>query len=126
MLSKHNKAGLFAPFGRWTRLQRAQRLLLVLRDMTEQSAYPIYLALDVPVFFLFFWLGQNPSSGIRSVVCGTVALFLIVHALLHCYLSGAPEYTFSGALSNSLIYAAALCGLVYLILPIVRSSPDAT
>lgn len=102
------------------------RLLFVLRDMSDQAAYPVFIALHVPLVFLFFWLGHSANHVVRRAFRALVAAFLVIHALIHFSLSNAPEYTFHGALSNSLIYGAALCGIAYLALSLFRPSGDNT
>lgn len=92
------------------------RLLYILKDMSDQSAYPIFVALHVPAFFLFFWLGHHPIHRVQSTFRLIAAAFLVVHAGVHFYNANSPQNYFEGPLSNILIYAAAVCGLVYIVL----------
>ncbi|MEM8563964.1 MAG: DUF6713 family protein [Pseudomonadota bacterium] len=101
------------------------RLLFVLRDMSDQAAYPVFIALHIPLIFLFFWLGHSSKHTVRGVFRAIAAVFLIMHALIHFSLSNAPEYTFHGVLSNALIYGAALCGIAYLAVLFLERSSDA-
>jgi hypothetical protein len=91
------------------------RLLYVLRDLGDAAAYPVFVALHVPLFYLFFWLSHHDNRKLRGRFRGLVALFLIVHAALHFRLSDAAAYDFEGVLANTLIYGAAACGLGYLL-----------
>ncbi len=92
------------------------RLLLILRDLPDEVAYPVFVALHLPLFFLFFWLSHHRSTRLRSGFRLAVATFLVVHGLLHWLLSDAPAYGFSGVLSNGLIILAAVSGAAYLAL----------
>ena len=90
------------------------QLLYLLRDLNSDLAYTVFVALHVPAFFLFFWLGHHDSDRIRQTFRGLTAAFLIVHAAIHAYSADAPANQFSGIFSYSLIYVAALLGLCYL------------
>jgi Family of unknown function (DUF6713) len=107
-------------------MQREWQLLYFLRDMNDQSAYAVFLVLHVPAFFLFFWLGHHPNSNVQSVFRRLVAGFLIVHAGIHFYNASSPANHFDGVLSNVLIYAAGLFGLLYFAALRRQSVPAAT
>ena len=90
------------------------RLLYVLRDMDEASAYPVFLLLHVPVFFLFFWFSHHSNIRVKKIFRSVAAGFLVLHALIHTINIGVPEHQFEGVISYALIYLAALCGAAYL------------
>ena len=101
------------------------RLLHVLRDLPDELAYPVFVALHLPLFYLFFWLSHHPSPRLRDGFRLAVAAFLVVHGRLHWLLSDAPAYDFAGALSNELILLAAMSGAGYLAL-VLRGQRAAT
>ncbi|NND66142.1 MAG: hypothetical protein HKN19_01025 [Halioglobus sp.] len=90
------------------------QLLLVLRDMSDEVAYPVFLVLHVPAFFMFFWLSHHSNRRIQTVFRGSAAAFLVLHAVIHTYNADAAANQFSGLLSYSLIYLAAVAGACYL------------
>ena len=45
-----------------------------------------------------------------------VALFLVIHALLHLLFSDYPAYEFHSILSDALIFGGAVCGAAYIAL----------
>ena len=96
-------------------MQREWQLLFILREMSDQSAYPIFLALHVPAFFLFLWLSHHTNQSVQLGFRRLAGSFLIIHGCLHLYLADIPENHFQAPLSNSLIYAAAFFGLLYLL-----------
>lgn len=106
-------------------MQAEWRLLFVLREMNDQSAYPIFLILHIPAFFLFFWLSHHSSQGIKLGFRRVAAAFLIIHASIHFYLAGVPENQFQSLLSNTLIYAAATFGLLYIFFSVRETLQNA-
>lgn len=91
-------------------------LLFLLRDLEEASAYAAFIALHVPLLFFILWISHHKSARLRESFRLALSTFLIVHALLHYRLSDHAAYEFEGTLSNSLIIAAALCGLLHITL----------
>jgi len=98
------------------------RLLYVLRDMNEEIAYPVFLVVHIPAFFLFFWLGHHPNRRWQAVFRSLATGFLILHALIHTYNADSPANQFAGVLSYSLIYLAAFAGAGYLYLEYRRGT----
>ncbi|MGK7924120.1 MAG: DUF6713 family protein [Spirulina sp.] len=96
------------------------RLLYFLSNLSDATAYPIFIAIHFPIYFLFFWLGNAQNWRVRDGFRLLIALFSIVHAGLHFRLSDRANYEFHGLLSNSLIYSAAIFGLAYLLLGLYR------
>ena len=92
------------------------RLLYLLRSMHEDTAYAIFVALHVPLFYLFFWLSNHDQPTVQRAFRLSLAAFMVIHALLHFRLSEAEAYAFEGWLGNGLIYLSAACGLAYLML----------
>lgn len=101
------------------------RLLLVLRDLPDQTASPWFVALHVPMFFAILWLSHSSRPRLREITRTAVASFLVVHAGLHLALSSREAYTFHGVLSNALIFGAAACGAAYLAARWMRARSDA-
>lgn len=92
------------------------RLLYGLRDLPEPTAYPVFLLVHIPLFFLILWLGQHGNARLRECFRLALAGFLAVHAGLHARLSDHPHYGFEGLVSHLPIYGAGLLGAVYLLL----------
>ncbi len=90
------------------------RLLFVLRDFSDPTAASTFVAFHVPLFFLVLWLSHHPAQRLSNATKLVVAAFMVVHAVLHFALSSSPQYSFHGALSNSLILGAAASGVAFL------------
>ncbi|MAE70716.1 MAG: hypothetical protein CME06_09635 [Gemmatimonadetes bacterium] len=90
------------------------RLLFILRNMPNDSAASLFVALHIPLFFGVLWLSNHRRKSVRNLTRLSVAAFLTVHALLHFSLSSNPAYEFHGTLSLILILSAAVCGIAYL------------
>ena len=84
--------GLSALFAHEMDAVRAQewRLLYVLRGLPEAAAYPAFLLLHLPLFFVLLWLGHHPARRRREGFRALVAGFLVVHAGLHARLAEDP------------------------------------
>lgn len=91
------------------------KLLYVLRSLPSEQARDWFVWLHVPLFGFLIWITHHPKLRVRTLCRALVAVFFVIHALLHYRLSDHPLYTFSGMTSNALIYGGALCGLVFLL-----------
>lgn len=74
-----------------------------------------FVVLHVPLFAVVLgWLTSRVPGRVTTAQFW-VAAFLVVHGGLHLAFSGHPAYTFSGVLSNTLIFGSAVCGGAYLV-----------
>ncbi len=92
------------------------RLLYVLRTLSDDVASLYFVAMHFVIIFAFFYFGHHQKSKVEEGFRGAVALFLIVHGILHFRLSDDPLYTFSGLSSNLYIYGASAFGLLFLLM----------
>lgn len=92
------------------------RLLFGLRDFPDSVAYPTFLLLHLPILFTLLWFARHPKIEVQRRFRFWTALFLPIHACIHMYVSGDPEYGFVSLVSNLLIYGSAMLGLIYLAL----------
>ena len=99
------------------------RLLPGLGGLPDDTAMTVFVALHVPLFALLIGLVASTRPGVRRVSRLVVAGFLVVHAGLHLWFTGRPEYEFSSLLSETLIFGGALCGALYLVLA-TRDRPE--
>lgn len=96
--------------------QSEWRLLYVLRSLPPAEGQLWFVVLHVPLFAGLFGLLQHASPRVRQFTQVSLAVFAVVHAGLHYWLSAEPLYTFLSPLSLALIYGAALLGLLFLLL----------
>lgn len=90
------------------------RVLPLLRSLPDEPGRDLFVLAHVPLFALVIGLVASLHEPTRQRARFAVSVFLIVHAGLHALYTGADTYTFQGAISNGLIYGAALLGAVYL------------
>jgi hypothetical protein len=92
------------------------RVLPVTRWLADDLGRDAFVVAHVPLYALVLGLvaSLHPATRYRSRFW--VSVFLMVHAVLHGLFSSDPAYTFAGALSNTLIYGAAVLGGLYLVL----------
>lgn len=94
-------------------LRSEWHLLFLLRDLPSAQASWWFIYLHLPIFLVVLYLGNNSKDVPREVFRLISCLFLPVHAVLHYSLSGEPLYAFHHFLSELLIYAAGVLGLLY-------------
>jgi hypothetical protein len=97
-------------------------LLYVLRDLVEPEARWWFVAIHVPLFWALIALTHHAQAKLQSASRMGLAVFCMVHALLHLRLRNEPLSTFTTPLSWSLILGAALLGAVYLALVAYKPS----
>ncbi len=92
------------------------RVLPGLSALPDNTGMVAFVLAHVPLFALVVGMVASLNPRIRRNARIAVAAFLVVHAVLHTMFRGHADYDFAGWLSNSLIYGAALAGLVFLVL----------
>ena len=97
------------------------RILPLLGRLDDEIAASLFVALHVPLFAAVTALIASERRRIRRASRLGVALFLILHAALHSWLSDASDYQFEGWLSALLIYGGGLAGAAYLALTLMAS-----
>jgi hypothetical protein len=103
-------------------VQAEWHLLYLLRSMTDEQAMPIFVVLHVPLFALIVWLTHHNLTKVQLNSRFLFNTFLIVHAGLHFRLSDDPLYTFNSLLSQVLIFGAAVCGMLALVVSFLNGS----
>lgn len=98
------------------------RVLPLLRSLADSAGEVAFVLAHIPIFAIVLACIASLNLNTRSMARDIASGFLILHALLHFAFSGHPSYRFNSALSTSLIYGAALCGLSYLLARCVEKS----
>lgn len=96
------------------------RGLPLLRALPDEVAMEVFTAAHVPLFAVLIALVASPNLRVRTLSRLGVAVFLLVHGLLHGLSIGNPTYEFSSTLSHLLIFGGAAFGAVYLALEAKR------
>jgi hypothetical protein len=102
--------------------QSEWRLLYVLRDLSDHQTRWWFVALHVPLFWALIALTHHAQIKLQNFSRIVLAVFCIVHALLHLHLRNDPLSTFSTPLSWSLILGSAALGAAYVALLIYKPS----
>lgn len=98
--------------------QAEWRLLPVLSGLSDEHAYPWFVALHIPLFaFILWWTGSTTLRARRRSQL-LVDAFLVIHAALHTALHAHEDYTFHSMLSQVCIYGAAAVGLIHAFLTV--------
>jgi hypothetical protein len=101
--------------------QSEWRLLYVLRSLSDEQGRWWFVAIHVPLFGILIALVQHANARVQRASCHVLAVFCIVHALMHLRLSSDPLSTFTSPLSWSLILGAAALGVAYLSVAIYKT-----
>lgn len=94
--------------------QSEWRLLYVLRSLSDEQGRWWFVAIHMPLFWALIMLTHHSRDLVQSVSRTGLAVFCIIHALLHWRLANDPLSTFSSPLSWSLILGVAALGAAYL------------
>jgi hypothetical protein len=92
------------------------RGLPLLQSLPDESGMAVFIAAHVPLFAVLIALVATSNARIRVLSRLGIAVFLVVHGLLHGLSVGQPTYEFSSRLSNLLIFGSSAFGALYLIL----------
>lgn len=95
---------------------REWRVMPILGDLAEGVAEHTFVALHVPLFVVLIATTTSLNLRLRSTARSVASGFLILHAALHFSFSRHSAYAFDSTFSDSLIYGAAACGLLYLVI----------
>jgi hypothetical protein len=93
--------------------QSEWRLLYVLRSLSDDQWRWWFVTIHVPLFLGLITLTHHASAKTQHNSRLGVALFCIIHALLHLRLSRDPLSSFNSPLSWGLIIGTALLGTLY-------------
>lgn len=93
--------------------QSEWRLLYVLRSLSDEQGRWWFVALHIPLFWALIVLTHHSSERVQRMSRAGVAVFCIIHALLHWRLASDALSTFNSPLSWSLILGAAAPGIAY-------------
>ena len=92
------------------------QVLPLLRNLADDAGRITFVLAHVPIFAIVIACIASLNLKVRSKARAIASAFLVVHAILHFAFSGHPAYAFESLLSNGLIYGAAFCGTVFLLM----------
>ena len=92
------------------------RLLPLLKSLEDDLGRTWFVVLHVPLFALMIAWIASPRATTRTLARRVVCAFLVIHAGLHAWFVGHPDYSFGSWLSNALIFGGGAMGAVYLAL----------
>lgn len=92
------------------------RVLPLTSWLGEEVGRFVFVVAHVPLFAILIALMASLNSVVRNRTRVWLSAFLVLHSMLHAGFVLHDKYEFSSLLSNVLIYGAAMCGLLYLLL----------
>lgn len=102
--------------------QSEWRLLYVLRDLSHDRGRWWFVAIHVPLFWVLIAITHHSNANSQRKSRTVVAIFSIVHALLHIRLRDDPLSSFNTPLSWVLIVGCAAWGVLYLFVERLHST----
>ena len=101
------------------------RVLPLLSSLEDSIGQVAFVIAHVPLFAIVIGLVASLNPDRRALSRRILALFLVVHVLLHLALSGHQHYEFDSFLSLALIFGSGVCGAIYLALDRFGAKADA-
>lgn len=89
------------------------KMFIVLKDMTDEKAYRVFLLLHIPLYAIILAL---LFSGAARVGFYVTDIFLIAHMLVHWGFRRHRANNLNGALSKVILYGAGLLAVFHLIM----------
>ena len=88
------------------------KMFIILKDMPEEKAYPIFMLLHIPLYtaILFLLFSSFFQAGYYIV-----DIFLIAHLLLHLFFRDHPANRLNGPISKWIIYSSGALAVLHLI-----------
>lgn len=108
--------GLFFTHELDAMLNHEWRVLPLTSWLTEDVGRTAFVLMHVPLFAVLVALISSTNEIIRNRTWFWLSVFLAIHGLLHAAFTGHERYEFGSLQSNFLIFGAAICGLLYIIL----------
>lgn len=97
-------------------LNKEWRVLPLTSWLSDENGQLVFLVAHIPIFAILVALISSTSAIVRARTRFGVSAFLALHGLLHAAFMMSENYEFESALSNTLIFGAAICGSIYLML----------
>ncbi len=89
------------------------KLFIILRDLKEEQAYSIWLALHLPLFlFPLLILSNYMNPFNRKIYIIGIDIFLILHMFLHLFFRNHKDYHFKSLQSNLYIVLTAIFAIL--------------
>lgn len=92
------------------------RGLPLLQGLPDETAMAVFVAAHVPLFAILIALVASTRPQVRHLSRLAIAVFLLLHGVLHAMSIGQAHYEFSSTLSNILIFGGSALGAAYLLL----------
>ena len=86
------------------------RGLPLIQSLPDESAMVVFIAAHVPLFAILIALVASSNVRVRALSRLGIAVFVLVHGLLHVLSMGEATYEFSSTLSDLLIFGGSAFG----------------
>jgi hypothetical protein len=93
---------------------REWKMFIVLKDMSEETAYKVFLFIHFPLYIAAFYVLCNESMQSGYILKVSIDIFLIGHAILHYGFRNHNSNGFSAYYSKAIIYSLFALALAHL------------
>lgn len=97
-------------------VQHEWRVLPLIRLLPEMMAMQVFILAHIPLFALLIAAVASQRLKVRHMARLAVAVFLLLHAILHVLFADHSAYEFASLTSDVLIFGGAVFGALYLLL----------
>ena len=94
-------------------------MFIILKDMTDEKAYNIFLLIHIPLYTTILLLLFSPFSYIGYYI---VDGFLLIHSLVHFVFRKHPSNKLNNTLSKMIICSSGLLAFIHLLTYIIFQS----
>ena len=91
------------------------KMFIVLKEMTEETAYRVFTVIHLPLFFCAFYLlflGDAATFALKIFI----DIFLLAHAFIHYCFRNHKDNGFQSIFSKSIIYLMPVLAFLHLCL----------
>lgn len=98
---------------------REWKMFIILKDFPDETAYKIFTALHMPLYFLVILIVALGNANVQTILYYVIDLFLLAHAVVHFLFRKHKENRFESMFSKTIIYSMAVLASAHLILQIL-------
>jgi len=97
-------------------LNNEWRVLPLTSWLPDEMGQLTFIAIHIPLFAILLALISSRNELIRHRTRFGISVFLPIHGIFHLAFMTHENYEFESVISNFLIFAGSVCGLLYLVL----------
>jgi len=114
--------GLFFTHELDAMLNHEWRVLPLTSWLSEDAGRTAFVLMHVPLFAVLIALISSNNETLRNRTWFWLSAFLAIHGVLHAAFTVHEQYEFGSLQSNVLIFGAAICGFLYIMIAKIKKT----